>query len=207
MRYSTRMDASNLPRLTGYERVAAHVCPRCDNPARVLYRANGYPPQKEGQIQGYQEHRFATGTLLVKTEHVDNGYGAQYPYYGSCGYFIPSLLGSRESLIDQLYARLSPNYYGYNYAYNQSPTERIVSFDRDAFLKAPWLLWATAVEKGEEPVALIPAMALLRVALLTGSVPKVADLAKLPTFSTDQIAKAPALFLKAIKAKTEPRSF
>lgn len=198
------MDETRLPRIHGFTRVSAHICPRCGTAARILYVATGGPQEKENTATGYRETRFATGTLLISNDHFDNGHGAQYGYYGSCGYLVPTLASATEAFINQLYARLHPKFYGYSYN-NEAPDKRIVSFDVQAILKAPWLLWAKAIEPGEPPIALLPHPSLLRLALMTGSIPKVGT--TVAQLDQKQIEAAPAAFLAAIGATTEARSF
>jgi hypothetical protein len=200
------MNESNLPRINGFIKVNSHICPRCGDAARVLYRANGLPPERDNNQQGFREFRFATGTLLIHSTHIDNGYGVAYPYYGPCGYFVPQLLPSPEAYINQLFARLFTTFYGFGgYANTASTPLRITKFDVKRTLAQPWVLSVPASEKGERPLILMPHPALLRHALVFGAVPA----AKTPIaqISKDQAESAPSLFLAAIGAVTEERTF
>jgi hypothetical protein len=201
------MNESTLPRINGYTLVNAHVCPRCSGPARVLYRANGAPPERENNQMGYREVRFATGTLLIGSKHIDSGYGVSYAYYDvSCGYFVPQLLPSPEAFINQLFARLYPSFGGFgSYANTANTPLRITRFDVKRFLAAPWVLHAPALEPREKPLILVPHPALLRQILVHGAVPAVG--ANAIGVSRDQADSTPSLFLAAIGAVTEERTF
>jgi hypothetical protein len=208
------MDESSLPRIHGYSKVNSHLCPRCDKVVRVLYRATGETPEKENSASslGLREERFATGTLLIASDHVDGSWGVAYPYYGPCGYLVPMLMDSPESYINQLYTRLEPSFYGFNPSYSgyyQRPSGktqlRIVSFDVSKFLAAPWVLWAQALEKGQPPIALMPHPSLLRASLVHGSIP--GPQTQQQTVSAADADATQSLFLAAIGATTEERTF
>jgi hypothetical protein len=208
------MDESNLPRIHGYTKVNSHQCPRCKLVVRVLYRANGLPPEKENSAanQNFREFRFATGTLLIHSAHLDGSQGVAYPYYGPCGYLVPKLMDSPESYINQLYIRLEPSFYGFNPSYSgyygrpgQGTQLRIVSFDVNKFLSAPWVIKVPAQEQNQPAIYLMPHPSLLRAALVFGSVP--APQVAQPAVSPAQANATQALFLAAIGATTEERTF
>ena len=214
MRYHWGMDESSLPRIHGYAKVNSHLCPRCNKVVRVLYRATGAPPEKENSASnlGYRESRFATGTLLIESNHQDGAWGVAYPYYGPCGYLVPMLMDSPESYINQLYIRLEPGFYGFNPSYSSyyarpkgGPQLRIISFDVDKFLDAPWVLRAPALEKDQPAIVLMPHPSLLRASLVHGSIPGPSTQAQ--SVSPAQADATQSLFLAAIGAATEERTF
>lgn len=194
------MSEMDFPRLRGYAKVNSHVCPRCRALARVLYRRVGdNPPEREHSAQGFSEIRFGTGTLLIGAAHMDTGYSGYYGYQVNsiCGYIVPNSTNSPESFIQQMYERL--HYHG------SRPDQRIVGFDWAALLAQPWVLTASAQERGEPAIKLLPHPNLLRAILARGQVPKPGE--NVPDLDGQERLTALENFLRVIKARTEPRSF
>jgi hypothetical protein len=207
------MSKTDFPNLNGCRRIATHVCPRCGDPVRVLYAYKSTEVSRDGATapEGYAEAPFATGTLLISSDHTDEQWGAMYAGSSRCGYMLPTLMPSSEAWINQIYERLDSRFYSYNPTYTfyadtrRTPRERIVSFDVARFLAMPWLLRVPALEAGQPDLIMLPDPTNLRVALAHGAVPPLGIPAA--EISTAQMENTPALFLAAIGAVTEPRPF
>jgi hypothetical protein len=175
--------------LPGYRALASYDCPECDRLVHVVYAGEG--PLSAAATYAWKSLTFTGGVALT----LDSHWPRQYSYGLGCGFFVahgPERLDywrrphGREAFVQQLYATLLP--------YNGQVKQRIVAFDVDAFMAAPFIRLAPAREPNRAPIALI-ADAQKMGQLIVGQ-PQ--------GLSTADQQRAAALFLKMIRAKTRP---
>jgi hypothetical protein len=188
------------PKIYGYQPVAHYDCGSCKALVLVVYAEQpGAMPEAEDRYghrrQGWLERRFGGGTTLAASSHAS---GAQTV---GCPFRLPDMSGAithnrlqfkRDAIAQQIYAALMP--------WSDRVAMRIVDFDIDAFLAAPFVCAAPAREAGQPPMFLVATPGFIVAKLLGKPIPANGYWG----FPRGDMLRAAELYLATIKAQTRP---
>lgn len=191
------MSKTEIPQILGFTPVIVHDCIFCNQPIRIAYERQTakLEPYRETYYTHFLEFPWAGGVLLIERDHFEK----PEPFwffrhnFNGCGFVVPTANESTtESFIQQIYTSL--------FFRRDKPPKRIIRFDVDAFLRAPFVSYAEPRNPDHPKLRLIASRFVMISILTTKKIPAIGS--SLPQLTDEQVRQAPEEFLRIIRAET-----